>query len=405
MSTKNVPFSPMHGLASLGAGGLAVSFFVWLLFLTPHAGIPVPTFETLARAGTLPGMSVWISTVKVMIVMLLITHFALLIWWLRAPSKLADEKRQTLYAGEASITQMITPLVLAMSVNVGFVGGLVFIPGLWAVKELLFPFALLAFLALLGLAVTRWLRHNIKAKAQGLTYQDKGLLELLSTFAFAMITVGFSASAAMSNVHLTYGAGIAFAALSGVITLGSALAVVRARFSKIRLETIVPSASGSLLMAVPITTVLGIAIYRLLMAGNHHFDLGISSAAIALVLGFLFSFQLLVFIVGVPIISRAGGFRELLHVNPNGASLSLVCPGVGLFVLGMFFVAKGLAEPGFINADTANTLYTLLGVVQAATFLLFIYLLMRAMPRTISTRQAHLTTHKPPRHQHGERTV
>lgn len=405
MNKKIVPFSPMHGLAALGAGGLAVSFFVWLLFLTPHAGIPVPTFESLARASTLPGMSTWIVSVKVVIAVLLVTHFALLFWWLRAPSQLAEDKRQALYAGEASVTQMITPLVLAMSVNAGFVGGLVFVPGLWAVKEALFPFALLAFFALFVLAITRWLRHNIRARAQGFTYQGKGLLELLSTFALAMITVGFSASAAMSSTPLIYSAGIALAILSGIVTLASALTVVRARLSTINAETILPGSTGSLLMAVPITTVLGIAVYRLLMAGNHHFGLGASSTTIALVLGFLFSFQLLVFIVGVPVIHRSGGFKELLRTNPNGASLSLVCPGVGLFVLGMFFVTKGLAEPGFISAFIATTLYTLLGVVQALTLTLFIYLLMSAMPRTNSTEQVRSTTHNPTFHEHGERTV
>lgn len=39
------------------------------------------------------------------------------------------------------------PLTLAMSVNVSFVVGAVFVPGLWSVVEYLFPVALAAFLA------------------------------------------------------------------------------------------------------------------------------------------------------------------------------------------------------------------------------------------------------------------
>ena len=37
---------------------------------------------------------------------------------------------------------MALPLALAMSVNVAFVAGAVFVPGLWGVREMLFPLAL-----------------------------------------------------------------------------------------------------------------------------------------------------------------------------------------------------------------------------------------------------------------------
>lgn len=381
MKTSNIPFSPMHGLAALGAGGLAVSFFIWLLFLTPHPGIPVPTYETLDKAIASSNLGGWILTIKYVIAALLIVHFVLLFWWLRAPKQLPTHERQALYAGEAGVTRMITPLVLAMSVNAGFVGGLVFIPKLWSIKEFLFPFALITFVMILILAVTRWLRHNTIARMQGFTYQGKGLLELLSTFALAMITVGFSASAAMSSTPFVYSTGMVLAIFSTILTLASGINVARARLKHITAQSIMPSSTGSLLMAVPITTVLGIAIYRLIMAGNHHFGLAASTATIAVVLGLLFTFQLLVFTLATPVIIRAGGFKELISKNPNGASLSLVCPGVGLFVLGMFFVTKGLAEPGFISANTATALYVMLGIVQFATLMLFVYLLMHALPR------------------------
>ena len=40
------------------------------------------------------------------------------------------------------------PLALAMSVNVGFIIGLTFVPGLWSIVEYMFPAAILAFLAI-----------------------------------------------------------------------------------------------------------------------------------------------------------------------------------------------------------------------------------------------------------------
>lgn len=50
--TTNRPadsYSPLHFLASLGAGGLTVTFFMYLIFWVPHPGQSVPVFEDIAR--------------------------------------------------------------------------------------------------------------------------------------------------------------------------------------------------------------------------------------------------------------------------------------------------------------------------------------------------------------------
>ncbi|MCC5956918.1 MAG: hypothetical protein JJU07_12505, partial [Natronohydrobacter sp.] len=43
-------YSPLYFLASLGAGGLAVTFFMWLMHWTPHPGKTVPVFEDIMAA-------------------------------------------------------------------------------------------------------------------------------------------------------------------------------------------------------------------------------------------------------------------------------------------------------------------------------------------------------------------
>src|SRR6056297_2519088 len=43
-------YSPIYFLASLGAGGIAVSFFMFLMFWVPHPGQPVPVFEDILAA-------------------------------------------------------------------------------------------------------------------------------------------------------------------------------------------------------------------------------------------------------------------------------------------------------------------------------------------------------------------
>ena len=43
-------YSPLYFLVSLGAGGLAVTFFMYLMFWVPHPTRPVPVFEDVAAA-------------------------------------------------------------------------------------------------------------------------------------------------------------------------------------------------------------------------------------------------------------------------------------------------------------------------------------------------------------------
>ena len=52
-------------------------------------------------------------------------------------------KGQALRASNGETQLLAMPLALAMTVNVGFILGLVFVPGLWNVVEYLFPLAML----------------------------------------------------------------------------------------------------------------------------------------------------------------------------------------------------------------------------------------------------------------------
>ena len=50
-------YSPLYFLASLGAGGLAVTFFMYLMFWVPHPGQPVPVFEDILNAWSTHGIA------------------------------------------------------------------------------------------------------------------------------------------------------------------------------------------------------------------------------------------------------------------------------------------------------------------------------------------------------------
>ena len=140
-------FSPMCFLSALGAGGLGVSFFMYLMFLVPHPNSPMATYDFIMPA-LLKGD--WLSFVAsfslVFIIAFTFLHFKLLFWntkqfLLYKKSKAYKE----LLSSNSQITLMILPLTYAMTINVCFILGAVFVPGLWGVVEYLFPFALLGF--------------------------------------------------------------------------------------------------------------------------------------------------------------------------------------------------------------------------------------------------------------------
>jgi hypothetical protein len=151
-------WSPLYFLASLGAGGLAVTFFMYLMFWVPHPGQPVPIFEDLARAistgsaaqQTLIGLSM------AAIAAFGFLNIRYLLWNLRAYRAFrATEAYTKLRTSNGESALLAMPLALAMSVNVGFILGLVFVPGLWGVVEYLFPFAMIAFGLIGWLALTQ----------------------------------------------------------------------------------------------------------------------------------------------------------------------------------------------------------------------------------------------------------
>lgn len=75
-------YSPMYFLAALGAGGVMVSFFMYLMFITPHPTTPIPTWESwlVVWAKNDPFMQGMIAVALTAIVLLSLLHVRLLIW-------------------------------------------------------------------------------------------------------------------------------------------------------------------------------------------------------------------------------------------------------------------------------------------------------------------------------------
>ncbi|MCB6179117.1 hypothetical protein LHP98_13410 [Rhodobacter sp. Har01] len=81
-------YSPHCFLASLGAGGIAVTFLLWLHFWMPHPAHPVPVNEDILAAfrhGP-PQMKGIIVFAAAAILVFALKHYRLLIWNLRQRS-------------------------------------------------------------------------------------------------------------------------------------------------------------------------------------------------------------------------------------------------------------------------------------------------------------------------------
>ena len=144
-------YSPLYFLASVGAGGLSVTFFMYLMFWVPHPGRPVPIFEDIMAAFSTGGAPLKTAIIIAMsgIAVFAFINLKKLFWNISAFNRFRKtEGYQKLRNSNAETTLLAYPLALAMSVNGLFIVGLVFVPGLWSIVEILFPFAMAAFLAI-----------------------------------------------------------------------------------------------------------------------------------------------------------------------------------------------------------------------------------------------------------------
>ena len=143
-----------------------------------------------------------------------------------------------------------------------------------------------------------WSEHLSELYEHGADNAGSGLAGMFPAFTFAMVAVGFSASAAMSHDKVTAGIGFIGAVLLIVFALFISTAHFIVQFPAMIREGVKPAASGTLWMAIPISTVLGIAVFRLMMSAQHVWNVYVGSILPALALLSFVSVQ--VFFLAVP---------------------------------------------------------------------------------------------------------
>jgi hypothetical protein len=353
-------WSPLYFLASLGAGGLAVTFFMYLMFWVPHPGQPVPIFGDLARAiatGSLAQQTL-IGLSMAAIAAFGVLNIRALVWNLRAYARFrGTEAHARLLASNAEASLLAMPLALAMSVNVGFILGLVFVPGLWGVVEYLFPLAMIAFGLIGWLALSQIGRFLGRVLSQGGAFDlaaHNSFAQLLPAFALAMVAVGFAAPAAMSGTPLTVGAALMISTAFGTAALVYAVVAAITAFGAMLQHGTAKEATPTLMVVIPILTVLGIMAMRQTHGLHTSFDVHTTPAETLMFLTKLLSVQILFAGLGLVVLGRQGYIADYIRgARTSPGSYALVCPGVALNVMLMFWLNKGLVEVGLVTKFSA----------------------------------------------------
>lgn len=369
-------YNPQYFLASLGNGGLAVSFFMYLMFLLKHPETPIPTFDHLKEVFT-GGSSlsaVLVSFVLAGILYFSYRHFSLLIWNIRL---FLEYKRTEDYIklknSNAEVTLMALPLTYGMSVNVVFVLGALFIPGLWKNVEMLFPVSLLALGAIGVYALKLFSEYFSRLIVNGDFdfINNNNLGQLLSSFAFAMVSVGLAAPGAMSENIIVSAVGILGSIFFATISILLLVIKLVLGFKSIFKQGISKENAPSLLIVIPVMTLLGIAFVRIASGIYHNLmETQTPPTLMFVILAFLVSVQIIIGLIGYVVMDKTQYFKDYINGSKNSVgSYTLICPGVATFVLGMFFVHWGLVKTNIIASFTLGhfTVLLPLAAIQALT--------------------------------------
>jgi len=376
-------YSPLYFLAALGAGGLSVTFFMYLMFWVPHEGRPVPVFEDLMQVfatGSGP-LKAGVAAAMIGIAIFVFLNLKYLVWNVRA---LLAFKTTPAYAAlresNGETTLLAAPLATAMTVNALFIVGLVYVPGLWSIVEYLFPMALVAFLAIgvwalsiigdfLGRVLTRGGVFDVTA--------HNSFAQLLPAFAIAMVGVGLAAPAAMSTNTVTVGLSLVLSTFFGFAAILYTVVAAITAFNSMLHHGTAKEAGPTLMVVIPIVTVLGILFLRQDHGMHATFDAHVAAGETMLFLARLLTVQVVFLLLGLLVLRRQGYFAEFVFgAKTSPGSYALVCPGVALSVMLHFFVNKGLVGAGIVNKFSLAywTLTALALAAQAAMIALVVRL-------------------------------
>lgn len=234
-----------------------------------------------------------------------------------------------------------------------FIVGLVFVPQLWSVVEYLFPMALVAFGAIGVLALRMIGAFLGRVLSSGGVFDvtaHNSFAQLLPAFSIAMIGVGFAAPAAMSTSATTVAVALMLSTFFGIAAILYTVIAATTAFASMLQHGTAREAGPTLMIIVPIVTVLGILFLRQSHGLQVAFDTHAQTGEAMVFLARLLSIQIVFLLLGAVVMMRQGYFNDfVMGSKTSPGSYALVCPAVALSVMIHFFVNKGLVAAGAIE--------------------------------------------------------
>ncbi|PID98415.1 MAG: hypothetical protein CSA83_01390 [Actinomycetales bacterium] len=339
------------------------------MFLVPHPKTPIPTVDVLAaqyaRGTTLT--NILLTATLIAIVYFMLRHVQLLVANLVAHFKFrkTDEYKK-LISSNAEVQLMAIPLTLGMTVNVAFIAGALSVPGLWDIKEYLFPIALLANMAIGGLALHLFGRYLTRILTSGSFNVDdtNHFSQVLPSFAFTMVAVGFSAQAAMSDTKIISVLGAVFSFVFLAAALTWAFVKLPISFAAMLRSGMAKEAGPTLWLAIPIITLASIALFRIAHGIAHHLaHTQLPNPVWFVFFGLMVAMQIVIWAFGFTVMRKQGYFAHFVRGEGRSIpSYGLICPGVAFVVLAHFFIGRGLVANHIVDKFSAAHLLLLAGV-------------------------------------------
>lgn len=405
---KNNKFEILHILAALGAAGMTASFFFAINYMTVHPGNAFIDFNTLMAnyIGKTDALSLFIQLYSVGVIAAATLHFTLLTRWFKGFNVYRKSiDYQNLINSNREVQLMAIPLTLAMTMNVFFILGALFIPGLFdsftvlgVTLQLIDPLFMVAgvyFLAVFILALKIFGHYFMRLVDGELDFvQNANLSQMLAIFAFGMIGVGFGAlgfskipSIALIGSSMGY---IVF----GLTVLLSILKFVLG-FKSIFQHGITAKDSVTLLIPITVIGMLAVGAYRADIGAMHALETARDTDYHLMLFTIGIGVSVLIGLFGLSAMRRKGFFADSNQALSQPSSLALICPGFALEVQLVLWLSIGLVHSGVVSHGSTTyfmmwipmialqwlTMYFFFKLLKKNNFLKFDFDFLRTLPK------------------------
>jgi|GEM_PF-1907518 len=387
---KSNKFEILHILGALGAAGMTASFFFVINFMTVHPGKAFIDFDTLmaSHVGQTDGLSLLVQFYILCAVGAATLHFVLLTRWYKGFNlykKTAEY--QALLNSNREVQLMAIPLTLTMTMNVFFILGALFIPGLFDqitvfgfTMQLIDPLFIMAgiyFAAVFAMALKIFSTYFLRLIDGELDFlQNANLSQLLAIFSFGMIGVGFGALGFSQIPAIAFiGTSMAYTVI-GLTVMLSILKFVLG-FKSMFEHGITANATVTLLIPITVIAMIIVGAFRADIGTMHALD-GDRNTTYHLVMFTIgLGVSLLIGLFALAAMRRKGFFKNLKENKTDAGALAMVCPGFALEVQMVFWLSAGLVHSGIVTHG--STVYFAMWVPMLALQWLTIVLLFKLL--------------------------